>query len=157
MTSLQGCSQLTGACLTAIGQNCCSLKYLDISRCSGISLEESEHLELHLQSLHTLHKQGLISKQHPNASTMEPKKAPPPLPRKLCCLPRQWWLNVIFSYFYFIAFFSEIKVYFHGKVIMKMTASSGGLQLNSTIGKSKICNIHKAVIYYGRTVKMDLK
>ena len=38
-----------------------------------------------------------------------------------------------------------------------MTASSGGLQLNSTIGKSKICNIHKAVIYYGRTVKMDLK
>lgn len=86
---LQGCSQLTGACLTAIGQNCCSLKYLDISGCSGISLEESEHLELHLQSLHTLQKRGLISKQHPNVSTMEPKKAPPPPPRKLCCLLRR--------------------------------------------------------------------
>jgi hypothetical protein len=132
MTSLQGCSQLTGACLTAIGQNCCSLKYLDISHCSGISLEESEHLELHLQSLHTLHKQGLISYQCLNASTMEPKNAPPPPPRKLCCLPRQWWLNVIFSYFYFIAFVNEIKVYFHGKVIMKMIAISRGLQLNST-------------------------
>lgn len=132
MTYLQGCSQLTGACLTAIGQNCCSLKYLDISQCSGISLEESEHLELQLQSLHTLHKQGLISKQHPNASTVEPKEAPPPPPRKLCCLLRQWWLNVIFSYFYFIAFVIEIKVYFYGKVIMKMIASSRGLQVNST-------------------------
>lgn len=132
MIYLQGCSQLTGACLTAIGQNCCSLKYLDISGCSGISLEESEHLELHLQSLHTLQKRGLISKQHPNVSTMEPKKAPPPPPRKLCCLLRRW-LNVIFSYFYFIAFVNEIKVYFNSKVIMKMIASSSsGLQLNST-------------------------
>ncbi|GFG36551.1 hypothetical protein Cfor_06173 [Coptotermes formosanus] len=85
---LQGCSQLTDACLTAIGQSCCSLKYLDISQCSGMSLEGSEHLELHLQSLHTLHKQGLFSKQHPNAGAAEPKEAPPPPPRKFRFLLR---------------------------------------------------------------------
>lgn len=79
---VQGCSQLSDASLIAIGQKCCNLKYLDISQCFGMSLEGSERMELHLPSLHTLHRRGLVSKEHPKASVQESKQVPPPPPAK---------------------------------------------------------------------------
>jgi hypothetical protein len=47
-----------------------------------MSLEVSEHMELHLPSLQTLHRRGLVSKEHPKASVQEPKQVPPPPPEK---------------------------------------------------------------------------
>jgi hypothetical protein len=60
------------------------------------------------------------------------KNSTSPSTKKVMLFAATVVLNVIFSYFYFIAFVHEIKVYFHGKVIMKIIASSRGLQLNST-------------------------
>lgn len=77
---LQGCSQLTDISLAAIEKNCCSLKYLDISQCSGMTLEGSESIERRLQSVHTLHKRGLLSMSQTKNSEKESRPAPPPPP-----------------------------------------------------------------------------
>nr|CAD7433376.1 unnamed protein product [Timema monikensis] len=59
---VKGCNQLTDASLAALGNYCCAIKYLDISNCYGMTLENADKMEAILPSLQTLHRRSVWSR-----------------------------------------------------------------------------------------------